>query len=115
MGKKIELFSNIPSGSHKYVIVPFGVYFHKLIREAKIGDELCFNEGWRIVRMRYVGGCLIKVSSSVFAFMMRSLYGEGMTIRGMFAHWSAVCVNEGYGKKGFSRDEVMLIEVEDIE
>lgn len=113
MGKRIEIFSNVPSGVHKYVIVPVGVYFHKSLKDLKRGDSVYFNEGWRMVKMEYVGSCILKVNSPIFVFMMRSLYGDGMTIRGLFAHWSAVCINEGYGKNGFSRDEVMLIEVAD--
>lgn len=114
MGKRIEVFANVPGGVHRYVIVPFGVYFHRQIREAKRGDEVWFNEGWRVVKMRYAWGCVVRVNSPVFMFFVRSLYGEGVTIGGLMRQWEAVSVNEGYGKRGFSRDEVMIVEVEEI-
>lgn len=114
MGKSVEIFANISGSEHKYMIVPFGVYLHKGIHEVRKGDIICCNEGWRVVKMEYLGGAVIKIKSPVFMFMLKSLYGENATVNRFFSYWSAICTTEGYGKNGFSRDEVMLVEVREL-
>lgn len=114
MGKSVEIFANISGLEHKYLIVPFGVYLHKDIHEVRKGDMICCNEGWRVVKMEYLGGAVMKIKSPVFIFMLKSLYGENATVGGFFRYWSAICTTQGYGKNGFSRDEAMLVEVREL-
>lgn len=42
--------------------------------------------------------------------MLRSIYGENMTIGKLMERWEAWAIVEGIGKEGFSRDEALLLE-----
>ena len=42
--------------------------------------------------------------------MLRSIYGENMTIAKLFERWEAWAIVEGIGKDGFSRNEALLLE-----
>lgn len=42
--------------------------------------------------------------------MLRSIYGDGMTIAKLMDRWEAWAIVEGIGKEGFSRDEALLLE-----
>lgn len=42
--------------------------------------------------------------------MLRSIYGENMTIAKLMERWEAWAIVEGIGKEGFSRDEALLLE-----
>ena len=74
-----------------------------------------FQADWRQDKRRLVRKCKVSVQSSVFTFLMKSLYGERMTWTELSERWRAECVVEGLGRDAFSETEVLLIEVEEIE
>ena len=91
-------------------IVPIGLYCNTALQKARPGDAVCFQYEWRKDNRRIVQMCRFRINSPEFTFMLRSIYGENMTIAKLMEKWEAWAIVEGIGKEGFSRDEALLLE-----
>lgn len=96
------------------VPIPVGLYCNKSIQTAKIGDVVQFHCEWRKDKRVITNICRFRINSPEFTFMLRSIYGENMTISKLIERWEAWAVVEGIGKSGFSREQCMVIEVSEI-
>lgn len=110
MSKVIKLL-NTPVPKGKYALVPFGLYLNKALQKAESGTLLEFQTSWRRDTRVLVRKCRVPVNSSMFTFMCKSLYGEGMSWASLSKQWRAESIIEGLGKDAFSDSEVLLIEV----
>lgn len=97
------------------VALPIGMYCNKSLQTAKIGDEVQFHCEWRKDKRVITNICRFRINSPEFTFMLRSIYGENMTIAKLMERWEAWAVVEGIGREGFSREEALLVEVKPIE
>lgn len=95
------------------VILPIGLYCNKALQTAKIGDEVIFQCEWRKDKRVITNICRFRINSPELTFMLRSIYGEGMTIAKLMERWEAWAVVEGIGKSGFSREYALIVEVSD--
>lgn len=66
---------------------------------------------WKHDTRRIVQLCRFRINSPEFTFMLRSIYGERMTIAKLMERWEAWAVVEGIGKDGFDRESCIVIEV----
>lgn len=101
--------------SNGLAIVTIGTYCNKALQGAKIGDKVRFETEWRRDVRRIVNICRFRINTPEFTFMLRSIYGEGMTIAKLIERWEAWAVVEGIGKSGFSHDEAIIVEVSNLE
>lgn len=92
-------------------ILPMGMYCNVALQNAKIGDAVQFQCGWRKDKRVITNMCRFRISSPEFTFMLRSIYGGNMTIGGLMERWEAWAVVEGIGAAGFSREEALVVEV----
>lgn len=113
--KPFQINAVAPKDVRPYSLLPFGLYCNRALQNARIGDIVEFCVDWRRDKRRLVRKCKVAVQSSVFTFLMKSLYGERMTWAELSERWRAECIVEGLGRDAFSETEVMLIEVEGIE
>ena len=92
------------------VALPIGMYCNKPLQTAKSGDVVQIQTSWRKDKRVITNICRFRINSPEFTFMLRSIYGENMTIAKLMERWEAWAVVEGIGKEGFSRDEALLLE-----
>lgn len=92
------------------VALPIGLYCNQALQTAKIGDVVQLQCEWRKDKRVITNICRFRINSPEFTFMLRSIYGENMTIAKLMEKWEAWAVVEGIGKEGFSRDEALLLE-----
>lgn len=97
------------------VALPIGLYCNKALQTAKIGDVVQFQCEWRKDKRIITNICRFRINSPEFTFMLRSIYGENMTIAKLMERWEAWAVVEGIGAHGFSREEALVLEVSPIE
>lgn len=97
------------------VALPIGLYCNKPLQTAKIGDVVQFQCDWRKDKRVITSICRFRINSPEFTFMLRSIYGEGMTIARLMERWEAWAIVEGIGKSGFSHDEAIIVEVSNLE
>lgn len=92
-------------------IIPFGSYCNQKLALAKPGDMVSFikdkKQDVRMIKQitRY------RIETAEFTFIMRYVFGENMTISKLLADWQAWSIVEGYGKKGFNRDQCLVLEI----
>lgn len=92
------------------LFVPIGLYCNKELQKAEDGCVVEFCDAWKREKRVLVRKCRVPVNSSVFTFLLQSIYG-GIRWEDLRRRWEAWAVVEGIGKDGFSDREVMLIEV----
>lgn len=95
------------------VALPIGLYCNQALQTAKIGDEVIFQCEWRKDKRVITNICRFRTHSPEFTFMLRSIYGDNMSIAKLMERWEAWAVVEGIGKEGVSKDECLIIEVSD--
>lgn len=111
MSRPIKIQHPTPKPSTRgMAIIPVGLYCNKALQTAKIGDEVQFHCEWRKDKRVITNICRFRINSPEFTFMLRSIYGENMTIARLMEQWEAWAIVEGIGKEGFSRDEALLLE-----
>lgn len=116
MSKPIKIQHPTPKErSVAQVALPIGLYCNKPLQTAKVGDCVQFQCEWRKDKRVITNICRFRINSPEFTFMLRSIYGEGMTIAKLMERWEAWAIVENIGKEGFSRDEVIIIEVSNLE
>lgn len=97
------------------VALPIGMYCNKPLQTAKIGDVVQFQCEWRKDKRVITNICRFRINSPEFTFMLRSIYGENMTIAKLMERWEAWAVVEGIGKDGFSREYALIVEAAPLE
>lgn len=97
------------------VILPIGMYCNQALQKAKPGDWVLFESTWKRTDMRIVQLCRFRINSPEFTFMLRSIYGENMTIAKLMERWEAWAVVEGIGKDGIDKEKCIIIEVKEDE
>lgn len=111
MSKPIKIQHPTPKASNRgMAIVPVGLYCNSKLQKAQIGSEVIFETSWRKDKRVIANICRFRINSPEFTFMLRSIYGENMTIAKLMERWEAWAIVEGIGKEGFSRDEALLLE-----
>lgn len=111
MGKRpIKIQQPVPKADKPFCIAPVGLFCNKPLQKAQIGDTVQFCHEYRRDKRIITNICRFRINTPEFTFMLRSIYGEGMTIAKLFERWEAWAVVEGIGKDGFSRDEALLLE-----
>lgn len=111
MAKPINIHHPTPKSEKPYAVLPTGLYCNSDLQKAIAGQEVEFWSEWRHDKRRIVLLCRFRINSPEFTFMLRSIYGERMTIAKLMERWEAWAVVEGIGAQGFSRDEAIVIEV----
>lgn len=99
--------------SNGLAIVPTGTFCNQKLQSAKIGDKVRFETEWRRDVRRIVNICRFRINSPEFTFMLRSIYGENMTIAKLMERWEAWATVEGIGKEGIDHESCIIIEVSD--
>lgn len=108
--KPIKIQHPTPKAEKPYAILAIGLYCNVALQKSKPGQEVIFETDWRKDKRVITNICRFRINSPEFAFMLRSIYGEGMTIAKLMERWEAWAIVEGIGKDGFSRDEALLLE-----
>lgn len=97
------------------VVLPIGMYCNKPLQTAKIGDEVIFQCEWRKDKRVITNICRFRINSPEFTFMLRSIYGESMTIAKLMERWEAWAVVEGIGREGIDKESCIILEVSEDE
>lgn len=116
MAKPIKIQCAAPkSRSVAQVPIPVGLYCNKALQTAKIGDVVQFQCEERKDKRVITNICRFRINSPEFTFMLRSIYGENMTIAKLMERWEAWAVVEGIGKDGINKEQCVIVEVKPIE
>ncbi len=97
------------------IFLPIGMYCNKQIQKAENDSVVEFRDGWQRTKVVLVRKCKVNVNSSVFTFLLQSIYGANMRWEDLRKRWEAWAVVEGIGKDGFSDTEVLLLELKDYD
>lgn len=111
MPRSINIQHLTPKAYKPYAILPIGLYCNVDLQKAKPEQEVVFCTEWRRDKRRIVQLCRFRINSPEFTFILRSIYGERMTIAKLMERWEAWAIVEGIGANGFSRNEAIVIEV----
>lgn len=111
MAKPINILHPTPKADKPYAVIPIGMYCNTSLQKACRGDLVEFWQDWRHERRRIVQITKFRINTPEFTFMLRSIYGERMTIAKLMERWEAWAVVEGIGKDGFNRESCIIIEV----
>ncbi len=116
MNRPINIQHQTPQArSVAQVILPIGLYCNQALQKAKPGDWVLFESTWKRTDMRIVQLCRFRINSPEFTFMLRSIYGENMTIAKLMERWEAWAVVEGIGAAGIDHESCIIVEVKPIE
>lgn len=116
MAKSIKIQCAAPkSRSVAQVPIPVGLYCNKSLQTAKIGDVVQFQCEWRKDKRVITNICRFRINSPEFTFMLRSIYGENMTIAKLMERWEAWAVVEGIGAAGIDHESCIILEVSNLE
>lgn len=97
------------------VALPVGLYCNQKLQTAKIGDVVQFQCEWRKDKRVITNICRFRINSTEFTFMLRSIYGENMTIAKLMERWEAWAVVEGIGSAGIDHENCIILEVSNLE
>ena len=114
MSRPIKIQHPTPK-ANKFTICPCGLYCNKPLQTAKIGDVVQIQTSWRKDKRVITNICRFRINSPEFTFMLRSIYGENMTIAKLMEKWEAWAVVEGIGKDGIDREQCVIVGVKPIE
>ncbi len=116
MSKPIKIQHPTPQPrSVAQVALPIGLYCNKSLQTAKIGDKVTFQCEWRKDKRVITNICRFRINSPEFTFMLRSIYGENMTIAKLMERWEAWAVVEGIGRDGIDKEQCIIVEVKEDE
>lgn len=96
-----------------YAILPIGMYCNRQLQMAKPGDLVEFWSDWRHDVRRIVRICRFRINSPEFTFMLRSIYGNAMSIAKLMERWEAAAIVDGIGRNGIDRERCIILEVAD--
>lgn len=111
MAKPIKIQHPTPKSQKPYAVVPVGLYCNAALQKATLAQEVEFCTEWRRDKRRIVQLCRFRINSPEFTFMLRSIYGERMTIAKLMERWEAWAVVEGIGASGIDHENCIIIEV----
>ena len=94
------------------VALPVGFYCNQKLQTAKIGDCVKFQFDGQEDKRVITNICRFRINSPEFTFMLRSIYGENMTIAKLMERWEAWAVVEGIGRDGIDKEQCIIVEVE---
>lgn len=114
MPRPIKIQHPTPKADKPYAILPIGLYCNSALQKAKPGQEVIFQTEWRRDKRRIVQLCRFRINSPEFTFMLRSIYGENMTIAKLMERWEAWAVVEGIGRDGVDKEQCVIVEVQPI-
>lgn len=110
--KKIKIMQSCPKPLNVgFAIVPIGLYCNRELQNATINSVVEFQTSWRKDKRVITNICRFRINSPEFTFMLRSIYGENMTIAKLMEKWVAWAVVEGIGKDGIDHESCIIIEV----
>lgn len=113
--KPIPILHPTPKADKPFAILPIGLFCNDKLQKAAVGSLVEFWQDWRHDKRVLVRKCKVQIKSSVFTFLLRSIYGENMTITKLMERWEAWAVVEGIGKEGFDRDYALIVETTPLE
>lgn len=114
--KKIKIMQSCPKPLNVgFAIVPIGLYCNRELQNATINSVVEFQTSWRKDKRVITNICRFRINSPEFTFMLRSIYGENMTIAKLMEKWEAWAIVEGIGKDGIDREQCVIVEVKPIE
>lgn len=93
------------------IFLPIGMYCNKQIQKAETDSVVEFRDAWKREKRVLVRKCKVNINSSVFDFLLKSIYGANMRWEDLRRRWEAWAIVEGIGKDGFSDSEVLLLEL----
>lgn len=111
MSRPIKIQHPTPKADKPYAIVPIGLYCNAALQKSKPGQEVIFQTEWRKDKRVITNICRFRINSPEFTFMLRSIYGENMTIAKLMEKWEAWAVVEGIGAAGIDHESCIIIEV----
>lgn len=112
MKRPLKIYQLAPKEMQtQLAIVPYGLYLNKALQKAENGSVLEFCVDWRRDKFVLIRKATLKVNSSCFSLLLKSIYGEDATWQKLSEEWKAQCVIEGLGGKAFSEDEVLLLSI----
>lgn len=110
--KKIKIMQSCPKPLNVgFAIVPIGLYCNRELQNATINSVVEFQTSWRKDKRVITNICRFRINSPEFTFMIRSIYGENMTIAKLMERWEAWAVVEGIGKDGIDKEQCVIVEV----
>lgn len=109
--RPIKIQHPTPKADKPYAIVPIGLYCNAALQKSKPGQEVIFQTEWRKDKRVITNICRFRINSPEFTFMLRSIYGENMTIAKLMEKWEAWAVVEGIGAAGIDHESCIIIEV----
>lgn len=116
MSRPIKIHHPTPKErSVAQVPIPVGLYCNKALQTAEIGDVVQFQCEWRKDKRVITNICRFRINSPEFTFMLRSIYGENMTIAKLMERWEAWAVVEGIGAAGIDHENCIILEVSNLE
>lgn len=111
MPRPIKIQHPTPKAEKPYAILAIGLYCNVELQKAKPGQEVEFCAEWRRDKRVIANICRFRINSPEFTFMLRSIYGERMTIAKLMERWEAWAVVEGIGKDGIDKEQCIIVEV----
>lgn len=115
MSRPIKIQHPTPNAEKPYAILAIGLYCNSALQKSKPGQEVIFQTEWRRDKRRIVQLCRFRINSPEFTFMLRSIYGENMTIAKLMEKWEAWAVVEGIGAAGIDHENCIILEVSNLE
>ena len=110
--KKIKIMQSCPKPLNVgFAIVPIGLYCNRELQNATINSVVEFQTSWRKDKRVITNICRFRINSPEFTFMLRSIYGENMTIAKLMEKWEAWAIVEGIGAAGIDHENCIIIEV----
>ena len=113
MSRPIKIQHPTPKANKPYAILPIGLYCNVALQKSKPGQEVIFETDWRKDKRVITNICRFRINSPEFTFMLRSIYGENMTIAKLMEKWEAWAVVEGIGAAGIDHESCIIVEVTD--
>lgn len=112
MKRPLKIYQLAPKEMQtRFALVPYGRYLNVQLQKASAGAILDFIVDWRKDKFVLIRKATLKVNSSAFSLLLKSIYGEDATWQKLSEEWRARCIVEGLGSKAFSEDDVLLLEV----
>lgn len=112
MKRPLKIYQLAPKEMQtSFALAPYGRYLNVQLQKASAGAILDFIVDWRKDRFVLIRKATLKVNSSVFSLLLKSIYGEDATWQKLSEEWRARCIVEGLGSKAFDEQSVLLLEV----
>lgn len=109
----MKVFHRTPTENKPYAILPCGRHYNQRVKELMRGDKVEFWTDWRHDTLRVLRACVLQIDSPVFTFIIKSLYGTGVSKEDILRRWVSTAIIQGVTQEGgISDEECVLVEVE---